>query len=77
MPNSTNIDIGGLINRMNSALNVLNALYTEYHRSVATGFAFRHEFKTPTAHKVYMRADQRMYEEKRKMHEELGIHSRL
>ncbi len=75
--NSVNVDIGSLISRMNSALNVLNALYTEYHRSVATGFAFRHEFNTPTAHKVFMRADQRMYEEKRKMHEELGIHNRL
>ncbi len=70
-------DIGGLVDRMNSALNVMNALYTEYERSVATGYAFRHEFNTPTAHKVYMRADQRMYEHKRKMHEEMGIHTRL
>ena len=62
---------------MNSALNVMNALYTEYQRSVATGYAFRHEFKNPTAHKVYMRADKRMYDEKRKMHESLGIHTRL
>ena len=70
-------DIDGLINRMNSALNVMNALYTEYQRSVSTGYAFRHEFNTPNAHKVYMRADKRMYDEKRKMHEALGIHTRL
>ena len=70
-------DINGLIDRMNSALNVMNALYTEYQRSVATGYAFRHEFDNPTAHKVYMRADKRMYDEKRKMHEALGIHTRL
>ncbi len=70
-------DINGLIDRMNSALNVMNALYTEYQRSVATGYAFRHEFNNPTAHKVYMRADKRMYDEKRKMHEALGIHTRL
>ena len=66
-----------LIDRMNSALNVMNALYTEYKRSVSTGYAFKHEFQNPTAHKVYMRADQRMYEQKKKMHEEMGIHTRL
>lgn len=70
-------EIEGLIGRMNSALNVMNALYTEYERSVSTGYAFRHEFSSPTAHKVYMRADQRMYEEKRKTHEEKGTHTRL
>lgn len=75
--NITDLDIDGLISRMNSALNVMNALYTEYSRSVAVGYSYRHEFETPNAHKVYMRADQRMYEEKRKMHEELGIHCRL
>ena len=77
LENSGTHDINGLIDRMNSALNVMNALYTEYQRSVATGYAFRHEFKNPTAHKVYMRADKRMYDEKRKMHESLGIHTRL
>ena len=77
LPNSASTDINGLLSRMNSALNVMNALYTEYHRSVATGFAFRHEFNTPSVHKVFMRADQRMYEEKRKMHEEMGMHTRL
>ena len=77
LENSGTQDINGLIDRMNSALNVMNALYTEYQRSVATGYAFRHEFKNPTAHKVYMRADKRMYDEKRKMHESLGIHTRL
>lgn len=70
-------DIAGMISRMNSALNVMNALYTEYKRSVATGTAFRHEFKECTSHEVYLLADQRMYEAKRKMHEELGIHARF
>ena len=70
-------DINSLIGRMNSALNVMNALYTEYHRSVATGFAFRHECDGGTSHNVYLLADQRMYEAKRAMHEELGIRSRL
>jgi hypothetical protein len=29
------------------------------------------------SHEIYLLADQRMYENKRKMHEELGIHARL
>ena len=70
-------EVEGLLDRMNSALNVMNALYTEYKRSVSAGYAFRHEFQNPTAHKVYMRADQRMYEQKKKMHEEMGMHTRL
>ena len=70
-------DIDSLISRMNSALNVMNALYTEYHRSVATGYAFKHERPDATSHEVYLLADERMYEMKRKMHEELGIHNRL
>ena len=71
-------DIDALIGRMNSALNVMNALYSEYQRSVATGYAFRHECPEGSpSHEVYLLADQRMYEEKRKMHEELGIKNRL
>jgi diguanylate cyclase (GGDEF)-like protein len=66
-----------LIGRMVSALNVMNALYTDYHRSVATGYAFRHEVPEASSHEIYLLADQRMYENKRKMHEELGIHARL
>ena len=75
---SSDKDIDGLISRMNSALNVMNALYSEYQRSVATGYAFRHECPEGSpSHEVYLLADQRMYEEKRKMHEKLGIKSRL
>ena len=71
-------DVDALLGRMNSALNVMNALYSEYRRSVATGYAFRHECPDDaTSHEVYLLADQRMYELKRKMHEELGIHNRL
>ncbi|MBQ7657528.1 MAG: GGDEF domain-containing protein, partial [Butyrivibrio sp.] len=71
-------DVDALLGRMNSALNVMNALYSEYRRSVATGYAFRHECPDEaTSHEVYLLADQRMYELKRKMHEELGIHNRL
>ncbi len=67
-----------MMGRMNSALNVMNALYTEYNRSVATGYAYKHECpKDASSHQVYLIADQRMYENKRKMHEELGIHNRI
>ncbi len=71
-------DIDALIGRMTSALNVMNALYSEYQRSVATGYAYRHELAEGTPpHEVYLLADERMYENKRRMHEELGIHNRL
>ena len=76
--NSNPGEIDSLIGRMTSALNVMNALYSEYHRSVATGYAFRHECpKGSPFHEVYLLADERMYELKRKMHEELGIKNRL
>lgn len=74
---SSVVDVSALIGRMNSALNVMNALYPDYHRSVATGYAYRHECEGKTSHEVYLLADERMYELKRRMHEELGIHSRL
>ena len=70
-------DVDGLIERMNSALNVMNAIYPEYKRSVATGFAFRHECNENNSHEVYLLADQRMYENKRRIHQELGIRPRL
>ena len=78
LEDSSERDVESLLNRMNSALNVMNALYSEYHRSVAAGYAFRHECpESATSHEVYLLADQRMYETKKKMHEELGIHNRL
>ena len=78
LEDTTDGNIEALLGRLTSALNVMNALYSEYHRSVATGYAFRHECpENATSHEVYLLADQRMYELKRKMHEELGIHNRL
>lgn len=70
-------DINTLIGRMNSALNVMNALYTEYKRSVSVGFAFKHEAPTGNSHNVYLLADQRMYENKRRIHDEMGISPRM
>ncbi|MBO6240041.1 MAG: GGDEF domain-containing protein [Butyrivibrio sp.] len=75
--NASNKDIPSMIDRMNSALNVMNVIYSEYHRSVASGFAFLHEFSDNDPHEVYLLADQRMYENKKIMHEQLGIHLRL
>ena len=75
--NASDLDIDALIGRMNSALNVMNALYPEYHRSVASGYAYKHECPDKDSHEVYLLADQRMYENKRRMHEELGIALRV
>lgn len=74
---SSSKDIISMIERMNSALNVMNAIYPEYHRSAAAGFAFLHEVPVNDSHEVYLLADQRMYEQKRLMHEKLGINVRL
>ena len=74
---ASNLDIEALIGRMNSALNVMNALYPEYQRSVASGYAYKHECPDKDSHEVYLLADQRMYENKRRMHEELGIALRV
>ena len=74
---SAEVDVSALLGRMGSALNVMNALYPDYHRSVATGYAYKHECEGQGSHEVYLLADQRMYELKRKMHEDLGIHMRL
>ena len=43
----------------------------------AGGKDINHELESGGSHEVYLLADQRMYEMKRKMHEELGIHARL
>ncbi|MBO4457787.1 MAG: GGDEF domain-containing protein [Butyrivibrio sp.] len=74
---ATSLDISGLINRMNSALNVMNALYSTYSRSVSTGYAFSHECPGKDSHEVYLMADQRMYESKKLMHEQMGIGAKL
>ncbi len=75
---ASGVDVDALIGTMSSALNVMNALYSEYKRSVASGYAYRHECPEGTSsHEVYLLADQRMYENKRRMHEELGIKNRL
>ncbi|RKM61796.1 GGDEF domain-containing protein [Butyrivibrio sp. XB500-5] len=74
---ASDLDIEALIGRMNSALSVMNALYPEYQRSVASGYAYKHECPDKDSHEVYLLADQRMYENKRRMHEELGIALRV
>lgn len=71
------INVGALIDRMNSALEVMNAIYSEYKRSVASGYAFKHECPDGKSHEVYLLADQRMYQNKRKMHDALSAEARL
>ena len=71
------LDIDDLIGRMNSALDVMNAIYPIYTRSVAAGYAYSHECPEKSSHEVYLLADRRMYENKKIMHEKLGIDARL
>ena len=71
------LNIDELITKMSSALDVLNALYPTYVRSVATGYAYRHERPGKSSHEVYLLADRRMYENKKIMHEKLGIEVRM
>jgi len=71
------LDIDELIIKMNSAIDVMNALYPAYTRSVAAGYAYHHECPEKKSHQVYLLADQRMYENKKIMHEKLGIDARL
>ena len=74
---AVSLDIDDLISRMNSALDVMNALYPTYVRSVAAGYAYSHECPGKNSHEVYLLADRRMYENKKIMHEKLGIDARL
>lgn len=74
---AVSLDIDDLISRMNSALDVMNAIYPDYVRSVAAGYAYRHECPEKGSHEVYLLADRRMYETKKIMHEKLGIDARL
>lgn len=72
--------------KLTGALDVMNALYPGYHRSVAAGYAFRHEVAQKLAEdlraedqgvenmarRVYQLADERMYADKERLHEKLG-----
>ncbi len=77
MPNSTSDEIDALISKTRSSLEVLNVLYTEFKRSVACGYAFKHDCPNEDYHAVYLKADERMYAEKKQMHKKLGILTRV
>ncbi len=77
MPNSTSDEIDALISKTRSSLDVLNVLYSEFKRSVACGYAFRHDCPNEDFHSVYLKADERMYAEKKMMHKKLGILTRV
>ncbi len=64
------IDLDDHITHMNTLLDAKER-ETGFDHSVAYGYCYRHELsKDATAHEVYMKADERMYELKRKQHEE-------
>ncbi len=70
-------DIDTILTRLNDALEVKNVLYPEYRRSVATGYAFSSEIPGSDSHAVYLLADKRMYETKKKMHDKMGVVARI
>lgn len=94
---TTKEEVAASIDKLTAALDVMNALYPDYRRSVAAGYAFRHEAdeyresrqaagensgesaiktrdkRSDTAHIVYELADARMYEDKKRLHEKLGL----
>ncbi len=70
-------EVESLLGRLSDALEVKNVLYPEFNRSVAAGYAFSYEVKGNDSHEVYLLADKRMYEKKKRMHEKLGITARI
>ena len=70
-------EIESILARLRDSLEVKNVLYPEFRRSVATGYAYNTEVQNANSHSVYLLADKRMYENKKKMHEKLGIAARI
>ncbi len=70
-------EVDTLITRLQDALEVKNVLYPEYRRSVATGYAMSTELEDADSHAIYLLADKRMYQKKKKMHEKMGMKPRV
>ena len=66
-------DAKALIGELERELSILNEKDPVIKRSVATGYAFKSEISETDIYAVYLLADERMYENKSKMHKELGI----
>ncbi len=69
--------VDNILTRLNDALEVKNVLYPSYRRSVATGYALKSEVPDGDSHEVYLLADKRMYQNKKMMHEKMGIAARI
>ncbi|MBQ3790614.1 MAG: GGDEF domain-containing protein [Lachnospiraceae bacterium] len=73
----TNADgFGVRLRRLYSDLDEMNEKDRTIFRSAAIGYAFRHECHGGDAHKVYLLADERMFENKREQHIRLRIKDR-
>ncbi len=73
----TNADgFGVRLRRLYSDLDEMNEKDRTIFRSAAIGYAFRHECHGGDAHKVYLLADERMFENKREQHVRLRIKDR-
>ncbi len=70
--NITDIDIiQNYLYKVRQKLELLNQSDTKYYRSVAAGFAMRHEINSNNSRDVYLLADKRMYIDKQKIHEKM------
>ena len=74
--NSNADGFGVRLRRLYSDLDEMNEKDRTIFRSAAIGYAFRHECHGGDAHKVYLLADERMFENKREQHVRLRIKDR-
>ncbi|MCR4755260.1 MAG: GGDEF domain-containing protein [Lachnospiraceae bacterium] len=66
-----------LLHRLTAALQAMNVISPKYNRSVAYGYAFRHERIKNNARMIYLLADKRMYAMKKKQHERSNPNPRI
>lgn len=77
LKNSSQEEVVSSLNKLTGALHAQNVLSPKYLRSVAYGYAFKHEKSDATARSIYLLADKRMYAMKREQHEKLKFAPRI
>ena len=77
MRKGTPEEIESLLNKLSGSLQAMNIISPKYTRSVAYGYAFKHECGTNNSRMVYLLADKRMYAMKRAQHEKMNLLPRV
>lgn len=77
LKNSSPDEVESHLNKLTGALQAQNVLSPKYVRSVAYGYAFKHETVEANARSIYLLADKRMYAMKRDQHERLKFAPRV